>query len=221
MPNTPTFQNSELRFALPGVLILLLGVAEPTRAQVPDMAAVQQWMASPQVTWHIVGKYDGKPSVTSDGQGKGQVTDQVEFDVTVDWMNENRIMGPVKIKNTPSVVTNLVDRERTCRAPQLNGAFEYATFESVTEGLATSLHIKVTTTYPEAIVSQVCSSTQVAPAKTKTVEFEIPVAQPTMLAMAPPTMLSPDKKSLVVKGNSAETRDWTWTMTPTPAPKRK
>jgi hypothetical protein len=204
------------RLMLAGVGVL--GLAAPAVAQQPDMAAMQKWLTAKHVAWHIVGKYDGETSVTSDGQGMGRITDVIEIDVVVDWQNNNTIVGTPAIKNTPSTVAGLRDREPKCLAPSLNGPFDYVTLDSVTPGMIGGLHFKMTTSYPAATVSQVCTSTKVAPAKKETDEDEFPLPQPTLLAMGMATAnlaVSPDKKSLIVK-NVSEFRGWTWTLTPTP-----
>jgi hypothetical protein len=198
--------------------LCMLALAAPFSAQQPDMAAMQRWMAAKHVTWHIVGKYEGDPAISSDSQGLGHVTDAIELDVTLDWQNGNTIVGAPAIKNAPATVTNLRDREPKCLAPTLSGAFDYATLDAVTAGVAGGLHFTMTRTYPAAVVSQVCSSTKPAPAKKTTDEQELFVPQPTFLAMgmsdaniAP----SADKKSVIVK-NAPGFTGWSWTMTPTP-----
>jgi len=198
--------------------VCVLGFAVPAVAQQPDMAAMQKWMTAKRVAWHIVGKYDGDTSVTSDHQGMGRVTDMIEIDVVVDWQNNNTFVGTPVIKNAQATVSSLHDRESECLAPTLNGPFDYVTLDSVTPGMIGGLHLKMTTSYPAATVSQVCTSTKVAPAKKETDEDEFPLPQPTMLAMGiqdKNLSVSPDKKSLIVK-NVSEFRDWTWTLTPTP-----
>lgn len=199
-------------------IVCVLALPAPSMAQQPDMAAMQRWLTAKHVSWHIVGKYEGDPAVSSDSQGIGHVTDAIELDVTLDWQNGNTIVGMPAIKNMPSVVSNLRDREPKCKAPTLNGAFDYATLDAVTPGVATGLHFKMTRTYPAAVVSQVCSSTKAAPAKKTTDEQELFIPQPTFLAlgisdakMAP----SPDKKSVIMK-NAPGFNGWTWTLTPTP-----
>jgi len=192
----------------------------PAMAQQMDMDAMQKWMASKNVTWHIVGKYEGDASISSDGQGMARVTDVVEADLTLAWQNDNSIVGAPKIKNAASVVTNLHDREPKCLAPTLKGTFDYATLDAVTPGIGGGLHFKMTRTFPDAMVSQVCSSTKVAPAKKVTDEQEMFMPQPTMLAMgmSDKTMaISPDKKSLILT-NPSGFKGWVWTLTPTPAP---
>jgi len=198
----------------------VLGTVAPAMAQQMDMAAMQKWMASKNVTWHIVGKFDGDAAVSSDGQGKAHVTDVVEADVTIAWQNDNAIVGAPKIKNVASVVANLHDREPKCLAPTLKGTFDHATLDAVTPGVAGGLHFKMTTTFPDAVVSQVCSSTKLAPAKKETEEEEMFIPPPTMLAMGMSDnnmAISPDKKSLILK-NPAGFEGWVWTLTPTPAP---
>jgi hypothetical protein len=200
------------------ITILGLGLAAPALAQQPDMAAMQKWMSAPNVTWHVTGKYEGDPSISSDSQGMAHVTDVVEFDIKLAWIDGNKIVGPAKIKNLPSVVTKPHDREPKCLAPELKGDFDYATLDSVTEGSASALHFKMTRTFPEVVVSQVCSSKKTAPAKKVSAEYELFMPQPTMLAMGMSDknlQVSPDKKSLTMK-NAPGLDGWTWTLTPTP-----
>jgi hypothetical protein len=198
----------------------VLWMSAPANAQQMDMDAMQKWMASKNVSWHIVGKFEGDASISSDGQGMAHVTDVVEVDVTIAWQNDNSIVGVPKIKNAASVVTNLHDREPKCLAPTLKGTFDYVTLDAVTPGMAGGLHFKMTRTFPEAVVSQVCSSTKVAPAKKVIDEDEMMIMPPTMLAMGMSDKnmaISPDKKSLILK-SPAGFDGWVWTLTPTPAP---
>jgi hypothetical protein len=196
----------------------VLGLAAPATTQQPDMEAIQKWMTAKNATWHIVGRYEGDPSISSDGQGLAHVTDVIEIDVTLAWQNDNSIVGAPKIKNAPSVVTKPQDREPKCVAPVLKGDFDYATLEAVTPGLAGGLHFKLTRTFPDVLVSQVCSSTKLAPAKKRTDEQELFIPQPTFLAMGMSDKnmsVSPDKKSLTLK-NAPGFAGWVWTLTPTP-----
>jgi hypothetical protein len=196
----------------------VFGLSAPAVMQQPDMDAMQKWMAAKNATWHIVGRYEGDPSISSDGQGIAHVTDVIEVDVTLAWQNDNAIVGVPKVKNAPSVVTGPHDREPKCLAPVLKGAFDYVTLEAVTPGLIGGLHLKMTRTFPDVVVSQVCSSTKLAPAKKTTEEKELFIPQPTLLAMGMSDQnvaLSPDKKSLILKNVSGFT-GWVWTLTPTP-----
>ena len=200
------------------VTTCVFALAVPAAAQQPDMDAMQKWMTAKNVTWHVVGRYEGDPSISSDGQGLAHVTDAIEFDVTLAWQNDNSIVGTPKIKNAPSVVTSPHDREPKCKAPVLQGEFDYAALDAVTPGLAGALHLKMTRTFPAVTVSQVCSSTKLAPAKKTTDEQELFVPQPTFLAMGMSDKnmsVSPDKKSLVLK-NAPGLQGWVWTLTPTP-----
>jgi hypothetical protein len=76
----------------------------------------------------------------------------------------------------------------------------------------------MTRRFPEATVSQVCSSTKVAPEKTTTEEVEFAMPQPTFLAMGisnEDVAVSPDKKSLILR-DVPELPGWVWTLTPSP-----
>jgi len=42
-------------------------LATPALAQQPDMDAMQKWMTAQNVSWHIVGKFDGNTAISSDG----------------------------------------------------------------------------------------------------------------------------------------------------------
>ena len=152
------------------------------------------------------------------GIGLAHVTDTIEIDVTVDWQNGNTIVGTPTIKNTPSVVTNPRDREPKCLAPVLKGPFDYATLTAVTPGIGGGLHLTMTRTFPDVMVSLVCSKTTLAPAKTTSEEYEFFLHQPTILAMGmgdKNTVISPDKKSLTLQ-NVSGFPGWVWTLTPTP-----
>jgi hypothetical protein len=195
-----------------------VGLIAPAVAQQPDMDAMQKWMSAKNVTWHIVGKYDGEAAISSDGQGLAHVTDAIEADVTLAWLNDNSIVGTPTIKNAPSVVSAPRDREPKCVAPVLKGEFDYATLDAVTPGLAGGLHFKMTRTFPDVTVSQVCSSTKLARAKKTTNEEELFIPQPTILAMGladKNISVSPDRKSVVIK-NAPGFAGWVWTLTPTP-----
>jgi hypothetical protein len=188
-------------------------------AQQPDMAALQKWMASDKATWRIVGAFTGETAVSSDQQGFGQVSDTVEFSVTVKWLEGTQIVGTPKLTNVPASVGKLRDAEPKCMAPQLKGPFDYARIDSVTQSVTgTGLHLKMTRTFPEAVVSQVCTSKKTAPAKAVVGDYDLFLPQPTFLAMGlsdQNIQVSKDKKSIIMK-NPPGLNGWTWTLTPTP-----
>jgi len=179
---------------------------------------MQKWMSAKTANWHIVGRYEGDPAISSDGQGLAHVSDVVELDVRLAWQGGNEIVGKPAIKNGPSIVSKPHDREPKCLAPVLKGEFDYATLESATPGLAGALHLKLTRTYSDVVVSKVCTSTTLAPAKKTSEEAELFIPQPTFLAMgmSDKTMsVTPDKKSIVMT-NPSGFNGWVWTLTPTP-----
>jgi hypothetical protein len=138
--------------------------------------------------------------------------------VKLNWLDGNKMVGGAKIKNMPSVVSKLQDREPKCLAPTLKGQFDYATLDAVTEGLATALHFKMTRNFPDATVSQVCSGSKSAPAKKVSAEYELFIPQPTFLALGMSDkniQPSPDKKSVIMR-NASGLNDWVWTLTPSP-----
>ena len=50
-------------------LVAAFASLAPAQAQQPDMAAMQKWMSAKTANWHIVGRYEGDPAISSDGQG--------------------------------------------------------------------------------------------------------------------------------------------------------
>ena len=55
-----------------GALVLICAVA-PVHAQQMDMDAMMKWGAADLVRYHIVGDYQGKPYIASDGSGQADV----------------------------------------------------------------------------------------------------------------------------------------------------
>jgi hypothetical protein len=199
-------------------LAFAFGIASAAFAYAqPDMAAMQKWLQSETVNWSVVGQYDAETAVSSDQQGLGQVKDRVEFHVTVKWLSGVEIVGEPQIRNSPAVVGALRDREPKCLAPTLKGPFDYATLDTVTQSATgVAVQLKMTTTFPDAVVSQVCSSTKNAPAGKDQEVYELFIPQPTFLAlgMSNDTMqVSSDKSAVLIK-NPPGMQGWTWTLTP-------
>jgi hypothetical protein len=197
----------------------LIAAAIPALAQQIDMEAMRKWGAADVVRYHVVGVYQGKTYIASDGSGQADVTDRVVLDFT--WkLSEMKLVGQATIQNTKTTVTNVSDREPSCLAPVLKGEYEHYDVVGIKEGLAGMLELQVETRYPVVEVAQFCTGSRKAvPAKTKTRPEEFGVVSPVTFAMPLPDSdslrVSADKKSLVGKKAG-----WTWTYTPSiPAPK--
>jgi len=197
----------------------LIAAAIPALAQQIDMEAMRKWGAADVVRYHVVGVYQGKTYIASDGSGQADVTDRVVLDFT--WkLSEMKLVGQATIQNTKTTVTNVSDREPSCLAPVLKGEYEHYDVVGIKEGLAGMLELQVETRYPVVEVVQFCTGSRKAvPAKTKTRPEEFGVVSPVAFAMPLPDSdslrVSADKKSLVGKKAG-----WTWTYTPSiPAPK--
>jgi len=196
-----------------------IAAAIPALAQQIDMEAMRKWGAADVVRYHVVGVYQGKTYIASDGSGQADVTDRVVLDFT--WkLSEMKLVGQATIQNTKTTVTNVSDREPSCLAPVLKGEYEHYDVVGIKEGLAGMLELQVETRYPVVEVVQFCTGSRKAvPAKTKTRPEEFGVVSPVAFAMPLPDSdslrVSADKKSLVGKKAG-----WTWTYTPSiPAPK--
>ena len=197
----------------------LIAAAIPALAQQIDMEAMRKWGAADVVRYHVVGVYQGKTYIASDGSGQADVTDRVVLDFT--WkLSAMKLVGQATIQNTKTTVTNVSDREPSCLAPVLKGEYEHYDVVGIKEGLAGMLELQVETRYPVVEVVQFCTGSRKAvPAKTKTRPEEFGVVSPVTFAMPLPDSdslrVSADKKSLVGKKAG-----WTWTYTPSiPAPK--
>jgi hypothetical protein len=191
----------------------LIAAAIPALAQQIDMEAMRKWGAADVVRYHVVGVYQGKTYIASDGSGQADVTDRVVLDFT--WkLSEMKLVGQATIQNTKTTVTNVSDREPSCLAPVLKGEYEHYDVVGIKEGLAGMLELQVETRYPVVEVVQFCTGSRKAvPAKTKTRPEEFGVVSPVAFAMPLPDSdslrVSADKKSLVGKKAG-----WTWTYTP-------
>ena len=167
------------------------------------------------VYYHIVGVYQGQTNVIggSDWIGYADVTDRVEIDLA--WkLDESKIAGTPRFKNTKSVVKNLRNPEPKCLPPVLKGEYEHYELLAIKQGLSGSLELQVQTTYPAAEVAQFCTGSRKAVlASSKTRPEELIVPSPVMLGMSLPDSdnlrISADKKSLIHKKSG-----WTWTFTP-------
>ena len=191
----------------------LLGVTAATQAQQMDMEAMMKWGAADLVRYHIVGVYQARTYIASDGSGQGEVSDRVVIDFT--WkLSEMKLVGQPTFQNTKTTVTNPSDREPKCLPPVLKGEYEHYELLGIKEGMGGTLELQVQTTYPQVEVAQFCTASRKAvPAKKHTRPEDFVVVSPVIFGMPLPDSddlrISKDKKSLVVKKAG-----WTWTYTP-------
>ena len=195
------------------VALSLLG-ASAVHAQQMDMDAMMKWGAADLIRYHIVGVYQGKPTIASDGAGRADVSDRVVIDFT--WkLSEMKLVGAASFQNTKSTVVNPVDYEPKCLPPVLKGEYEHYEVLGIKDGLSGSLEFQVQTRHPVVEVAQFCTASRKAvPAKTATRAEQFVVVSPVSFGMPLPDSddlrISKDKKSLIVKKDG-----WTWTYTPT------
>ncbi|MGB9006495.1 MAG: hypothetical protein WCB96_12290 [Candidatus Aminicenantales bacterium] len=198
---------------------LFLLQSTPAQAQQMDMEAMMRWGSADVVRFHIVGVYQGQPSIASDGSGRADVTDRVVIDLK--WkLSESKLVGTPSFQNTKSVLKNPHDMEPSCLPPILKGEYEHYELLGIKDGLGGALELQVQTTYPVVEVAQFCTaSRKPVPASRKTRPEDLVVPSPVMLAMPLPDSdnlrVSPDKKSLIHKKGG-----WTWTFTPTIEPQK-
>ena len=195
------------------ITLCLLGASAAAHTQQMDMDAMMKWGAADLIRYHVVGVYQAKTSIASDGSGQGEISDRVVFDFT--WkLSEMKLVGTPTFQNTKSAVGKLSDREPSCLPPVLKGEYEHYELLGIKDGLGGALELQVTTTYPVVEVAQNCTASRKAvPAKTKTRPEEFVVVSPVTFAMPLPDSdtlrVSADKKSLITKKDG-----WTWTLTP-------
>lgn len=191
----------------------------PAQAQQMDMAAMARWGSADLVRYHIVGDYQGQPSIASNGSGRADVTDRVVIDLT--WkLSESKLVGTPRFQNSKTAIKNPRDMEPSCLPPVLKGEYEHYELLGIKDGLGGALELQVQTTYPEVDIAQFCTaSRKPVPASRKTRPEELVVTSPMMLAMPLPDSdnlrISQDKKSLIHKNAG-----WTWTFTPSIEPGR-
>ena len=198
------------------MIAILLGLTVPilpAHSQQMDMDAMMKWASDDVVRYHIVGVYQARTYIASDGSGQADITDGLVVDLT--WkLSESKLVGKPTFQNTKSVVKNVADREPKCLAPILKGDYEHYEVLGIKDGLAGGLELQVRTSYPVVEVVQFCTGSRKAvPAKTETRPEEFGVVSPVMFGMPLPDSddlrISADKKSMIVRKAG-----WTWTMTP-------
>jgi hypothetical protein len=184
-------------------------------AQAPqmDMDAMMKWASADLIRYHIVGVYQGKPNIASDGAGRADVSDRVVIDFT--WkLSEMKLVGQPTFQNTKSTVTNPVDYEPKCLVPILKGEYEHYELLGIKDGLSGMLEFQVQTSYPVVEVAQFCTASRKSvPAKKEISSEQFVVVSPVSFGMPLPDSddlrISKDKKSLIMKKDG-----WTWTYTP-------
>lgn len=197
--------------------LCLLFACASAHAQQMDMEAMMKWGSADLIRYHIVGAYQGKPHIASNGSGLADVSDRVVIDFT--WkLSEMKLVGAPTFQNSKSTVANPRDREPKCLPPVLKGEYEHYELLAIKEGLGGALELQVQTIYPAVEVAQFCTASRKAvPAKTNTRPEDFVVISPVTFAMPLPDSddlrFSKDKKSLITKKNG-----WTWTYTPSIAP---
>ena len=166
------------------------------------------------VHYHIVGMYKGSTNVIggSDWIGNADVTDRVEIDL--DWkLDESMLSGTPQFKNYKSAVANLRNGEPKCRAPVLNGEFEYFDLLGIRQGSGGALEMQMRTIYPAATVTQFCTgASKTVPASVKKAPQELVILSPVLfgsVGKGSNVRVSTDKKSLITSKAG-----WTWTYTP-------
>lgn len=183
------------------------------QAQQMDMEAMMKWGSADVIRYHIVGVYQDRTYIASDGSGQADITDSLVIDLT--WkLSESKLVGKPTFQNTKSIVKNVADREPKCLPPLLKGEYEHYEVLGIKDGLAGGLELQVRTSYPVVDVVQFCTGSRKAvPAKTVTQPEQFTVVSPVLFGMPLPdsgdVRISPDKKSLILRKAG-----WTWTMTP-------
>ena len=202
-------------FSLP--LACLAAFAPLAGAQQMDMEAMQRWGSAKLVYYSVEGVHSGAASMTATMGGVADVVDRVSM--TFEWsLTEAKLLKVTSLRNHPSEVKNLRDREPKCLPPVLKGTYELATVLEVVNGLGGAIDLKTERSYPAVDVAQFCTASRKAvPAEKKTSVQAMAVPSPVLMAMGAPATdklsYSADRKSLVVKDGN-----WTWTFTPSTTP---
>lgn len=194
-------------------LACLAAMVRPADAQQVDMQAMQRWSSAERIYYSVEGVHSGAVSVTATMGGVADVVDRVSM--TFEWsLTEAKLLKVTSLRNFPSEVKNLRDREPKCLPPVLNGPFELATILEVVNGLGGAIDMKIETRYPSSGVAQFCTASRKSvPAEVKVDVESMAVPSPVLMAMGAPTSedlsYSKDGKSMILKKG-----DWTWTFTP-------
>jgi hypothetical protein len=197
-------------------LAFLVAIALPAGAQEMDVQAMGRWGSAKLVYYAVEGVHSGAAPMTATMGGVADVIDRVSM--TFEWsLTEAKLLKVTSLKNYPSEVKNLRDREAKCLPPVLKGTYELASVVEVVNGLGGALDLKIERSYPAVDVAQFCTASRKSvPTEKKISVQSMAVPSPILMAMgAPPTeklSYSADRKSLIVKDGN-----WTWTFTPSMA----
>jgi hypothetical protein len=181
-----------------------------------DMAVAQKWSAAKVVKYHAEGVHNGRTMVVlGDYEGKADVVDKVTVEFT--WNRSNKIVGPITVVDSKSVLSNLKSDGTNCPPPQLKGDYEH--FSSLSNSMVSRDQIQITgtRTFPPASVSNYpgsCSMRAIPGGKEQALLW-VAAPEPEVLGMpnmpGSPVTISADRKSFSMK--AAE--NWVWTYTPT------
>lgn len=202
------------------LLLACFALTAPAGAQQPDMQAMQRWASAKVVYYAVEGSHSGATSMTETMGGMADVVDRVSM--TFEWsLSEMKLLKVTSLRNYPSEVKNLRDREPKCLPPTLHGNYEHATVLEVVNGLGGAIDLKIERSYPAVDVAQFCTASRKSiPAEKKTDVETMPVPSPVLMAMGAPSTAelsySADRKSLIYRKDN-----WTWTFTPSTTPPAK
>jgi hypothetical protein len=181
-----------------------------------DMAVAQKWSNAKVIKYHAVGLLKSREGlVFGDYEGKADVTDTITVEFT--WDNQNqKFIGPVKVTDGKSVLTNIKSDGTNCGPPTLKGEYEHFQYVSQTAN-GDQVVLNGTRVYPAAMVSNYpgsCSMRAIVGGK-EPVITAVGGTSPEVLGM--PIMkegfitTTPDRKTFSV----GDASDWKWTYTPT------
>jgi signal transduction histidine kinase len=113
--------------------------------------------------------------------GVADVVDRVSM--SFEWsLTESKLLKLIDLKNYPSEVKNLRDREGKCLPPVLKGTYELATVLEVVNGLGGALDVKIERSYPAVDVAQFCTASRKSVAAEKKINVQIKGEALTILA---------------------------------------
>ncbi len=182
-----------------------------------DMAVIQKWESAKIVQYRVEGLHRGREVIVyGDYPGKAEVTDRITVEFTWD-IKKSRIIGPVKVTDGKTELSNIKSDNTNCPPPQLQGEYEH--FQSVSNSMVSNEQIQITgkRTYPPARVSNYpggCSMRAI-PGGTEEALLWVSGAGPEGLGMpdmpGSPISIAADRKSFSMTGAG----NWVWTYTPT------
>jgi hypothetical protein len=182
-----------------------------------DMAAIEKWTNAKVIRYHAVAVHKAREQVVfGDYEGKADVADTVTVEFT--WDNKtHKIIGPVRVIDAKSVLTNIKSDGTNCGPPTLKGDYEQFQYVSQTAMGGDSVQLNGIRTYPAAMVSNYpggCSMRAISGGK-EDVSLTVAGMSPEVLGMPimkeGPIMTSADRKSFTIAGAAG----WLVTYTPT------